>query len=126
MKVTMSDILEIPAQKQAIFISPINYIAIDETEDHSRDEKEMINVVKYEIDIINKDLIKLSLIHTQLGPLCSRVGTGFFTLNDGRKAITDGYWLFLKGPFEPGTHTLNSFGTCKSGTDTAYQIRHNF
>ena len=75
----------------------------------------MINVVKYEIDIINKDLIRTTFDSMEFGPFCSRVGTGFFKLKDGRKAITDGYWLFLRGPFETGNHTLNSFGTCRSG-----------
>ena len=112
---SMSGTIEIPSKKQGLLISPINYIAIDETPDQSRDDKEMINVVKYEIDIINKNLIRMTFDSMEFGPFCSRVGTGFFLLEDGRKAITDGYWLFLRGPFESGPHTLNSFGTCRSG-----------
>ena len=110
---SMSDTIEIPSKKQGLLISPINFIAIDESGDRS--EKEMIDVVKYEIDIINKNLIRMTFDSMEFGPFCSRVGTGFFTLNDGRKAITDGYWAFIRGPFDPGKHTLNSFGTCRSG-----------
>lgn len=123
---TMSDTIEIPSKKQGLLLSPINYIAIDESGDRS--EKEMIDVVKYEIDIINKNLIKMTFDSREFGPLSSRVGTGFFLLEDGRKAISDGYWLFLKGPFSSGPHSLNSFGTCRSGqiklsTSTILNVR---
>ena len=40
-----------------------------------------------------------------------------FLLMDGKMAITDGYWLFLKpNSFTTGKHTISSFGSCRSGT----------
>lgn len=113
---SMAPTLVLPAQKRGILISPINFISVDEEGDAT--EKEMKEQVKYEIDIINKDLISLKWDGQELGWMSSRVGTPFFELEeDGRKkkAISDGYWLFLKGPFEKGEHELTSFGTCRAG-----------
>ena len=36
---SMDDTIEIPSKKQGLLISPINYIAIDETDDQSRMKK---------------------------------------------------------------------------------------
>jgi len=96
---------------QAVLISPINYISVNE--DGKATKGEMKKETLFEIDIINKDKISLKLDGEELGPLCTRVATDFFDTVNG-PAISDGYWVFLKR-LEKGEHELTSFGTCRSG-----------
>jgi hypothetical protein len=102
---------------KAILLSPINWIGINNASDNKHDEK-LRQDAKLEIDIINKDAISVLIDDTiQMRAHCIRVSTPNFFSLDGKMAITDGYWLFLKpNSFSAGKHTVSSFGSCRSGT----------
>ena len=95
---------------------PINWIGINYANDKKYDQK-LQDDAKIEIDIINKDIISVLIDDTiEIRDQCIRVPTpDFFPLN-GKMAITDGYWLFIKpNSFTTGKHTVSSFGSCRSG-----------
>ena len=98
---------------KAILMSPINWISFD---DAGVTEQSMRNAAKEEIDIVNKDTIDVTLDgNQQMRDYCYRAVTPFFKVQ-GRKAISDGYWLFLKpNALTKGNHTIDSFGSCRSG-----------
>jgi hypothetical protein len=102
---------------KAILLSPINWIGINYTSDKKHNEK-LREDAKLEIDIINKDVISVLIDDTiEMRDNCIRVSTPNFFSLDGKMAITDGYWLFLKpNSFAEGKHTISSFGSCRSGT----------
>jgi hypothetical protein len=102
---------------KAILLSPINWIGINYANDNKHDQK-LREDAKLEIDIINKDIISVLIDDkVEMRDNCLRVSTPNFFSLDGKMAITDGYWLFLKpNSFTTGKHTVSSFGSCRSGT----------
>lgn len=109
---TMDYSIYVPLHTMAMLMSPINYIAIKQDDNDNRTK--MINRCREEIDIIDKKKIKTQFDGEEVGHLAQRVATGFFPTYNGL-AIADGYWLFLKGPFNEGKREITSFGTCRSG-----------
>jgi len=103
-------------KEKAILLLPINWIGINYANDKKYDQK-LQDDAKIEIDIINKDIISLLIDETiQMRDQCIRVSTPDFFPLDGKMAITDGYWLFIKpNSFTTGKHTVSSSGSCRSG-----------
>jgi hypothetical protein len=98
---------------KALLLSPINWISFD---DNGKSEESMRNIAKEEIDIVSKDTLNVLLDgKEQMREYCCRVSTPLFKLHE-RKAVADGYWIFLKPDVLPkGNHTISSFGSCRSG-----------
>lgn len=95
---------------------PINWIGINYANDKKYDQKLQYDS-ELEIDIINKDVISVLIDDTiVMRDQCIRVSTPDFFHLDGKMAITDGYWLFIKpNCFTKGKHAVSSFGSCRSG-----------
>jgi hypothetical protein len=105
--------IEFSSSIEALLLSPINFIALD---DGNHDYVSIRNRAKEEIDIIDPSKITTRFDSEEIGHLATRYRTKIFqTTNDMKWGIGDGYWIFLKGPFKKGPHTLNTYGTCKSG-----------
>ncbi|MDW0119535.1 MAG: hypothetical protein QOK88_00080 [Nitrososphaeraceae archaeon] len=102
---------------KAILLSPINWIGINNANDNKHEQK-LRQDAKLEIDIINRDAISVLVDDKlEMRDNCIRASTPNFFSLDGKMAITDGYWLFLKpNSFTTGKHTISSFGSCRSGT----------
>ena len=103
--------VEIPKDREALLLSPINYIAMD---DGVEAYGAMLKRAREEIDIVDPVKIKVQFDGMEIGQLAERVRTRIFQTVNGW-GISDGYWIFLKGPFSKGPHKIESFGTCKSG-----------
>jgi hypothetical protein len=103
-------------KEKAILLLPINWIGINYDNEKKYDQKQRDDA-KLEIDIINKDIISVIIDGTiQMRHQCIRISTPDFFPLDGKMAITDGYWLFIKpNSFTTGKHTVSSFGSCRSG-----------
>jgi hypothetical protein len=101
---------------KAILLSPINWIGINYANDKKYEEK-LREDAKLEIDIINKDIISVNIDNSiEMRDHCIRVSPPEFFNLDGKMAITDGYWLFIKpNCLTPGDHTISSFGSCRAG-----------
>jgi hypothetical protein len=107
---------EFKIDKEKAILLPINCIGINYANDKKYDQK-LQDDAKIETDIINKDIISLLIDETiQMRDQCKRVSTPDFFPLDGKMAITDGYWLFIKpNSFTTGKHTVSSCGSCRSG-----------
>ena len=95
---------------------PINWIVINYANDKKYDQK-LRDDARLKIDVTNKDIISVIIDGTiQMRHQCRRISTPDFFPLDGKMAITDGYWLFIKlNSFTTGKHKVSSFGSCRSG-----------
>jgi hypothetical protein len=107
----MPSIIEFSKSIEALLLSPINYIAMD---DGVESYGAMLKRAIEEIDIVDPAKITTKFDGEEIGHLATRVRTKLFQTVNGW-GISDGYWIFLKGPFRKGPHNITTFGTCKSG-----------
>lgn len=119
------------ASGRAIFMPIINWISVMHIDGENDDE--LVATAKERMDVVANLEITINGITVKEGFEGYRAQSPFFNLElpvnnifgvpaGHRRAISDGYWLFVK-PLEKGT-SLTSFGSCSSGV-TKIGVNYN-